>query len=70
MGEWTIFTGDQLGIIFASKILQDYKLSGQPLDRLAMISSTVSSKMLARMAKIEGFKFSECLTGINLYFNS
>jgi phosphomannomutase len=55
-GEWNIFTGDQLGIIFASKIFQNYKLSGQPLDKLAMVASTVSSKMLARMAEIEGIQ--------------
>lgn len=69
-GEWTIFTGDQLGVIFASKIFQTYKLSGQPIDRLAMVASTVSSKMLAQMAEVEGFKFSECLTGMNLYLLS
>jgi len=66
-GEWNIFTGDQIGIIFASKIFQDYQLSDQPLDKLAMVASTVSSKMLARMAEMEGFKFSECLTGTNSF---
>jgi len=56
-----------MGIIFASKIFQDYQLSGQPLHKLAMVASTVSSKMLARMAEMEGFKFSECLTGTHSY---
>lgn len=28
-----------------------------------MVSSTVSSKILSRMAKAEGFKYQECLTG-------
>ena len=64
---WNIFTGDQLGIIFANKIFQNYQLSGQPLDKLAMVASTVSSKMLKQMAAVEGFKFCECLTGISPY---
>ena len=32
-------------------------------DRLAMVASTVSSKMVERIAEHEGFKFVECLTG-------
>ena len=28
-----------------------------------MVASTVSSKMIEAMAQVEGFKFSECLTG-------
>src|SRR5437870_3481098 len=31
-------------------------------DKLAMIASTVSSKMIGAMARIEGFQFVECLT--------
>jgi phosphomannomutase len=33
------------------------------LDKLAMVASTVSSKMVEAMAEAEGFKFVECLTG-------
>ena len=64
--EWILFSGDQLGILFASKILHDYKLSGQPVDKLAMIASTVSSTMVKKMAEVEGFKYVECLTGLHL----
>lgn len=32
-------------------------------DKLAMVASTVSSKMLEAMARKEGFKFSDSLTG-------
>jgi len=62
-GEWIVFTGDQLGSLFASKILEAYKQSGKPINKLAMIASTVSSKMIRNMADHEGFKFMECLTG-------
>lgn len=34
------------------------------MDNLAMVASTVSSKMLGAMAKAEGFRFVECLTGM------
>lgn len=33
------------------------------IEKLAMVASTVSSKMVETMAKAEGFKFAECLTG-------
>lgn len=33
------------------------------IDKLAMLASTVSSKMLAIVAKKEGFQFRETLTG-------
>lgn len=63
-GNWTIFTGDQLGSLFADRILQSYKSIGHPMENLAMVASTVSSKMLGAMAKAEGFRFVECLTGM------
>lgn len=33
-GEWTSFTGDQLGTLFASRTLEIYKLSGKPLSKI------------------------------------
>ncbi|PPQ74181.1 hypothetical protein CVT26_006763 [Gymnopilus dilepis] len=69
-GEWTLFTGDQLGVIFASNILEAFKLSGKPLNTLAMVASTVSSRMLESMAKVEGFRFVECLTGFKYIGNT
>lgn len=30
-GSWTTFTGDQLGVLFASAVLDEYKTSGRPL---------------------------------------
>jgi hypothetical protein len=32
-GSWTTFTGDQLGSLFAARILMQYKMSGKPLGR-------------------------------------
>ena len=62
-GGWTTFTGDQLGVIFAASVFEKYKATGKPLDKLVMVASTVSSKMVAAMAAKEGFKFTETLTG-------
>lgn len=79
-GKWITFTGDQLGALFASAVLQRYKGSGKPLGvypcfvtvniltygapaQMAMVASTVSSKMVEAVAAAEGFKFVECLTG-------
>ncbi len=80
-----MFTGDQLGALFAGRVLAQYKAAGKPLGRswpfplacnakcslrpqngtekLSMVASTVSSKMIEAMAAAEGFNFTECLTG-------
>jgi phosphomannomutase len=58
-----MFTGDQLGSLFAHHIFEIYKSAGKPVEKLAMVASTVSSKMVEAIAKKEGFKFVECLTG-------
>ncbi|KIJ17245.1 phosphomannomutase [Paxillus involutus ATCC 200175] len=67
---FTVFTGDQLGSLFASCVLNTYKASGKPLDKLAMVASTVSSKMIEAMARSEGFKFVDCLTGFKFIGNT
>ncbi|KAF5358442.1 hypothetical protein D9756_001763 [Leucocoprinus leucothites] len=69
-GHWTVFTGDQLGSLFASFILDMYKHSNKPLANLAMIASTVSSKMIEAMAAVEGFRFVQCLTGFKYIGNT
>lgn len=54
------FTGNQLGILLASHIFETH-----PGDKaqIAMLASTVSSRMLSRMAWKENFHFQETLTG-------
>jgi len=61
-GKWHIFTGNQLGILIASYLLERYP-SSKPRDKLAMLASTVSSRMLQVLAQKEGFYFTETLTG-------
>ncbi|KAJ6618234.1 hypothetical protein B0H10DRAFT_2164164 [Mycena sp. CBHHK59/15] len=69
-GDWIVFTGDQLGTLFAAQALEVYKASGKPIEKLAMVASTVSSKMIEAMAEVEGFKFVECLTGFKFIGNT
>jgi phosphomannomutase len=40
------------------------------IEQIAMVASTVSSKFLARMGEVEGFKFEEALTGFKWIGNS
>ncbi|KAH0265025.1 phosphoglucomutase-2, partial [Aureobasidium melanogenum] len=62
-GEWRQLTGNQMGVLLASHILDTYQ-SSQSSKSLAMLSSTVSSKMLAGMATASGkFHWEETLTG-------
>jgi phosphoglucomutase len=61
-GKWHIFTGNQLGILIGSYLFERYPAS-KPREKLAMLASTVSSRMLAALAKKEGFHFTETLTG-------
>jgi len=69
-GTWKAFTGDQLGTVFAVWVLRAWKASGKPLEQLAMVASTVSSKMIQRIAHQEGFTFVECLTGFKYIGNT
>jgi phosphoglucomutase len=61
-GKWHIFTGNELGIILAHHVYTRHT-SPPSTTPLAMLSSAVSSKMLASMARKEGFHHEETLTG-------
>jgi len=50
--------------------MEVYKASGKPMSKLAMVASTVSSKMVEAIAAAEGFKFAECLTGRSAVYTS
>ncbi|KDQ20355.1 hypothetical protein BOTBODRAFT_51664 [Botryobasidium botryosum FD-172 SS1] len=69
-GTWRIFSGDQLGALLAAWTMEAYKATGKPLDKLAMVASTVSSKMIESMARTEGFRFAESLTGFKYIGNT
>jgi phosphoglucomutase len=60
-GQWHQYTGNQVGILLASHVLETFP----PKERsqLAMLTTTVSSRMLAVMAERESFHYAETLTG-------
>lgn len=65
-GEWKLFTGNQLGVLFAAQTLDVYRQEAKKIDKttkLAMLASTVSTQMLQAMAAVEGFHYEETLTG-------
>ncbi|KAL9182778.1 hypothetical protein ACHAXT_004057 [Thalassiosira profunda] len=60
-GEWKVFKGDEVGTLLGVWLWEMIgKRSAQPV---AMLASTVSSKMLAAVGEMEGFLFEETLTG-------
>ena len=61
-GSWYQFTGNDVGALLASYILSKHP-SGEKREKVVMLSSTVSSRMLSVMAKAEGFRYAETLTG-------
>ena len=58
--EWHIFTGNQIGVLIASFILESLKTRDF---KKAVLTTTVSSHMLQEMAKQHGILFDETLTG-------
>ncbi|PVV01098.1 hypothetical protein BB560_004498 [Smittium megazygosporum] len=68
-GTWNIFSGDQLGTLLAYFTLLLAKSKDIPVNRLAMVNSTVSSQMLKSMAAKEGFFYKDTLTGFKWMSN-
>eukprot|EP00798_Chlamydomonas_sp_ICE-L_P020798 gene20797-27631_t len=53
-GGWQTFSGNEIGILLASWV---------EAGKCAVLASTVSSKMLSKLAEVEGLHFEETLTG-------
>jgi phosphomannomutase len=64
-GEWRVFNGNEIGILFASWVWTSFVKANPTADRskCAMVSTAVSSKMIKAMAEKEGFQYHETLTG-------
>ncbi|KAG7206609.1 hypothetical protein KM043_000291 [Ampulex compressa] len=64
-GDWYVFSGNELGALLGWWMLHTYQVRHPDADlsNAYMLASTVSSKILASMAKREGFNFEETLTG-------
>lgn len=53
----------------ANFLFQTHKRNEDDVSKMAMCASTVSSKLLQKMAKVEGFRFEEVLTGFKWIAN-
>lgn len=62
---WRTFSGNEIGILLADWALTVFreKNPGVPMSEVAMLTTIVSSKMMAAMAAKEGFRFEQTLTG-------
>ncbi|KAK3674559.1 hypothetical protein LTR78_005645 [Recurvomyces mirabilis] len=65
-GRWHQFTGNEMGALLAAYVLET---SSVERDQMAMLASTVSSRMLQAIAEKEGFRFQSTLTGFKYLGN-
>jgi phosphomannomutase len=65
MAAWRVFTGNEIGIVLGAYCWNDLVAREPGVDRskVAVINSTVSSKMLKAFAEKEGLRYEETLTG-------
>lgn len=65
-GSWHIFTGNEIGILLADWIVTNYIRTHPNIKdhkKLLLLNSTVSSKMIASLARKKGLTYVETLTG-------
>lgn len=68
--EWYIFSGNELGALLGWWMIHKYQVQYADTDfsDVYMLASTVSSKILASMAKQEGFNFEVCVVEVKLKY--
>ncbi|XP_019859006.1 PREDICTED: phosphoglucomutase-2-like [Amphimedon queenslandica] len=64
-GNWRVFTGNEIGSMLGWWAMENFNKNYKNFDgsKVHLICSTVSSKLLRSIAKVEGIQFSETLTG-------
>ncbi|CAG8274279.1 unnamed protein product [Penicillium salamii] len=65
---WYTMSGNHVGVLLASHILDSYDI-GKDWSHLAVLTTTVSSSMLGKMAAAKGIQFTETLTGFKWMAN-
>ncbi|KAJ8414515.1 hypothetical protein AAFF_G00037170 [Aldrovandia affinis] len=64
--QWKVFTGNELAALLGWWMLFNWKelhTSQADTERVCMLATTVSSKILKALARVEGFQFEETLPG-------
>ncbi|KAJ5198019.1 uncharacterized protein N7498_007136, partial [Penicillium cinerascens] len=67
-GEWFLFTGNHVGVLLASHVFDSLNDTAD-LSKVTVLTTTVSSGMLDKMAKAKGVQFKETLTGFKWMAN-
>ncbi|CDM32039.1 hypothetical protein CBS147339_1314 [Penicillium roqueforti] len=67
-GKWHTLTGNHVGVLLASHILDSFDAS-KDWSHIAVLTTTVSSGMLGKMAAAKGIHFAETLTGFKWMAN-
>lgn len=67
-GEWHTLTGNHVGVLLASHILDSFD-TNKDWSHIAVLTTTVSSGMLGKMAAAKGIHFEETLTGFKWMAN-
>jgi phosphomannomutase len=62
---WKPFSGNEIGTLLAHWALSNYRAKHPNCDvsKLLFVNTTVSSKMISKIAAKEGIRYEECLTG-------
>ncbi len=62
---WKPLSGNEIGTLLCDWLLGQYRARHPDVapSRLLLVNTTVSSKMLQRIAQVEGCRYEECLTG-------
>mmetsp|Transcript_13744 Transcript_13744/g.27334 ORF Transcript_13744/g.27334 Transcript_13744/m.27334 type:complete len:457 (+) Transcript_13744:114-1484(+) len=68
-GQWKVFSGDELGVIFSLYRLECLKKEGVAPGDIFFICSAVSSAMLSVVAKTEGCHWEDTMTGFKWMSN-
>uniref|UniRef100_A0A8C9GQW1 Phosphoglucomutase n=1 Tax=Piliocolobus tephrosceles TaxID=591936 RepID=A0A8C9GQW1_9PRIM len=67
--KWRIFSGDELGIIFAYHLMNKYEKKKVDKSKHVFICTVVCSRMLKKLCKKRGFMYDETLTGFKWLIN-
>lgn len=68
-GTWRVFSGNEIGMLLAHWLFTKATAAGAAPSALAVVASTVSSKMTRALAHKEGMRFEETLTGFKWICN-
>lgn len=62
---WRLFTGNEIGILLADWVVRHFKERNPsiPAEKMLILNSTVSSKMISSLARKLGIQYDETLTG-------